>query len=177
MKIITTPMCKDLLDIAGIKDYNVIKPTQLHECDADVIITLSETKCDNNKDVIAVRLNSYTQLYDNIMMLKDKFNTTEDKKRVNLIYDLIRENNELKSQRENIKVKVYSNFLKDTVDDMGYIITDEDYDYVVVPDYMTNIKKTPKTVIVSSHKNVSKDIIKRLKQRYELLENKLCMQQ
>ncbi|WP_304125391.1 hypothetical protein [Methanosphaera cuniculi] len=173
MRIITTPMCKDLLDIAGIDNYNVVMPNEIK--DADVVITLSETKCDIDK--IPVKLNSFTQLYDSIMTLKNEFNTQVDLKRVNEIYDLIQLNDQNKAKRCNIKVKVYSNFLKDTITDMGYQITDEDYDYIVVPDYMNDIKLTDNTIVVSSHKNVSRNIIKRLKSRYELLENKLCMQQ
>ena len=50
---------------------------------------------------------------------------------------------------------------------MGFNVVDEDYDYIVVDDM----------IVVSSHKNVSRNIIDRLNERYELLENKLCMQQ
>ena len=59
---------------------------------------------------------------------------------------------------------------------MGFNVVDEDYDYIVVADYM-DVEIEDDMIVVSSHKNVSRNIIDRLNERYELLENKLCMQQ
>ena len=88
--------------------------------------------------------------------------------------NLIDENNEKKDNRKNTKVKVYSNFLKDIIIDMGFTI-DDDYDYVIVPDYMDAESNSPKCIVIPSHKNVSKIIVERVIDRYDLLERKLCM--
>lgn len=174
MKVITTPMCEDILKIAGLTDYEVVKPNNIK--DADVAILLSETKSDIPK--ISVKLNTYTQIYDSISLLKEKFNTKIDEKRIKILKELIEDNNQKKDNRKNTKVKVYSNFLKDTVSDMGYTITDSDYDFIIIPDYMDiKLKDTKNVIIIPSHKNVSKNIIQRIIKRYELLENKLCMKQ
>ncbi len=174
MKIITTPMCEDVLKIAGIKNYSVVKPTEIK--DADVVITLSETE--TSIDKIPIKLNTYSQLYDSILSLKDKFNNNINEVEMDNIEELIKLNNQKKDDRKNTKVKVYSNFLKDTILDMGYTISDSDYDFIVVPDYMDiELDNENKVIIVPSHKNVSKNIIQRIRERYELLENMLCMQQ
>lgn len=174
MKVITTPMCEDILKIAGLTDYEVVKPNNIK--DADVAILLSETKSDIPK--ISVKLNTYTQIYDSISLLKEKFNTKIDEKRIKILKELIEDNNQKKDNRKNTKVKVYSNFLKDTVSDMGYTITDSNYDFIIIPDYMDiKLKDTENVIIIPSHKNVSKNIIQRIIKRYELLENKLCMKQ
>ena len=44
MNIITTPMCEDILKIAGVDDYTVVKPSYIEN--ADVAVVLSETKTD-----------------------------------------------------------------------------------------------------------------------------------
>jgi len=53
---------------------------------------------------------------------------------------------------------------------MGYTICDDDYDYVVIPDFMKEDIDDENTIIIPSHSNVTKSIIERLKERYELLE-------
>lgn len=174
MKIITTPMCEDILKIAGLKNYQLVKPNEIK--DADIAILLSETK--SNIPKIPIKLNTYTQVYDSIITLQNKFNTNINEEKIEIIKELIKNNKQKKDKRKNTKVKVYSNFLKDTVEDMGYIINDDDYDFVVMPDYMnTEIEKKENIIKIPSHKNVSEEIIPRLKERYGLLESKLCMQQ
>lgn len=174
MKIITTPMCEDILKISNIKDYEVVTVDRI--ADADVVVTLSETETAIPK--ISVKLNTYGQLLDSINAVSAKFDTECDEDKVTLIKSLIEDNDNKRVERENIKVKVYSNFLTDTVKDMGFNVTDEDYDYVVIPDYMRDkFEKEDCVVVVPSHKNVSFDIIRRISKRYRLLESKLCMKQ
>ncbi|OED30244.1 hypothetical protein [Methanosphaera sp. WGK6] len=174
MKIITTPMCEDALKIAGVKEYSVVKPTDIN--DADIAVLLSETKTDI--PTIAIKLNTYSQLYESIRILEDKFNTSANIDEIEKITELINTNINKQSSRNNTKVKVYSNFLKDIVSDMGYIISNVDYDFIVLPDYMNiELEDNDNVIIIPSHKNVSKNIIQRIKERYELLENKLCMKQ
>lgn len=93
-----------------------------------------------------------------------------------IIKNLIDENNEKKDNRKDTKVKVYSNFLKDIILDMGFTI-DDDYDYMVVPDYLDIEANNEDCIVIPSHKNVSKSIVERVKNRYDLLERKLCMKQ
>lgn len=66
MNIITTPMCEDILKIAGVDDYTVVKPSYIEN--ADVAVVLSETKTDIPK--IPVKLNTYQQIYDSIFIIK-----------------------------------------------------------------------------------------------------------
>jgi segregation and condensation protein B len=127
---------------------------------------------------ISVKLNTYTQLLDSIESVSARFNTECDESEIRKIKSLMADNDKNKYKRENIKVKVYSNFLTDTIKDMGFLVTQEDYDYVVVPDYMKDqLDECDNVIVVPSHRNVSFDIINRIKQRYQLLENKLCTKQ
>ena len=65
-----------------------------------------------------------------------------------------------------------SNFLKDTAESMGFTIDDENYDYVVYPDYLADeVQNETQTLIeISSHNFVSKNPFVRLEKRYEILE-------
>lgn len=172
MKIITTPMCEDVLEIAGIEEYEVVTPDNIEN--ADVAILLSETRSSIPK--ISIKLNTFTQLYDSVMKICEEFDTVADENSLSVIRNCIIENDEKKDNRKDTKVRVYSNFLRDTILDMGYTISSEDYDYIVIPDYMDlDIKEDEKLIIIPSHRNVSARIIERIKQRYTLLENKLCM--
>jgi segregation and condensation protein B len=172
MNIITTPMCEDVLKISGIADYKVVKPNQIG--DADIAVLLSETKSTIPK--LSIKLNTYSQLYESINKISDKFNSKANSQDIEYIKELINRNSEKKDERKKIKVKVYSNFLKDTVIDMGFTVCDNEYDYVVCPDYLENtVNNEEKMIIIPSHKNVSTNIIDRITQRYDLLERELCM--
>lgn len=174
MKIITTPMCEDVLKIAGVKKYTVVKPSEIK--DADVAVLLSETQSDVPK--ISIKLNTFSQVYDSILKIQKEFDTDADKKQLYEIKNLMKINNEKKDNRKNTKVKVYSNFLKDTLLYMGFSIDDTEYDYIIVPDYWDkNINGDKEVIVVPSHKNVSSSIIKRVKERYDLLERKICTKQ
>ena len=170
MKIITTPMCEDVLRISGLTDYEVVDPNEIK--DADIAILLSETKSEIPK--ISIKLNTFQQVYESILKIQDRFNTKINEEDIRIIEKLIDENNAKKDNRKNTKVKVYSNFLKDIIIDMGFTI-DDDYDYVIVPDYMDAESNSPKCIVIPSRKNVSKNIVERVKDRYDLLERKLCM--
>ena len=170
MKIITTPMCEDVLRISGLTDYEVVDHNEIK--DADIAILLSETKSEIPK--ISIKLNTFQQVYESILKIQDRFNTKINEEDIRIIEKLIDENNAKKDNRKNTKVKVYSNFLKDIILDMGFTI-DDDYDYVIVPDYMDAESNSQNCIVIPSHKNVSKNIVERVKDRYDLLERKLCM--
>lgn len=172
MKIITTPMCEDVLRLAGVKEYSVVKPDRIE--DADVAVLLSETQSDIPK--VSVKLNTYTQLYDSILNVSKEFNGNVDEEKLSEIRKYISSNDRKKDYRQSTKVKVYSNFLKDTILDMGFSVVEEDYDFIVIPDYMrVDFDMDEKIVVVASHKNVKKAILERINERYEYLEAKLCM--
>lgn len=171
MKIITTPMCKEILDIAGIKEYKIVKPTDIKN--ADIAIILSETKSDIPS--IRLKLNTYNQIYNSIIKLHNKFNTKINEEAINKIKTLIDDNKNKIDSRKDIKVKVYTKFLNDIVEDMGFTIVNKNYKYIVIPDYMKDDIKNNNKISIPSHKNVSKHAIQRAQNRYEILEEKLCM--
>ena len=67
----------------------------------------------------------------------------------------------------NIRVKVYSLFLRDIVEDMGFTIVelednDSKSDYTIFPDYMNFNNKDGSNILISitTHNNAPKDLIK-----------------
>ena len=170
LKIATTPMCEEIVKLAGISDYVVsINPDSVN---ADIAVILSETELSTKS--IKIKLNTFTQINESIEMLSTKFGTNPlDYKKKNTDDAKFGEN-------RKIKVRVYSNFLKEIVEDMGFEIVDYDYNFVVYPDYMKDklingIGDNIKVVEIPSHKNVPLEAIKRAEMRYNILEKDLCL--
>ncbi len=174
MKIVTTPMCRDVLELAGIKEFEVNSDPD--STNADIAVVLSES--DITMKSVKVKLNTFTQIKKSVKMLCDIFDT--DPLAVDQDFNIYDNHNKY---NRKIKVKVYSNFLRDIVDDLGYTIvsSDQNCHYIVYPDYkrdelLDKINSFEKRVVeVPSHKNAHKNPLKRAEMRYKLLEKKLCM--
>lgn len=174
MKIVTTPMCEEILKLAGLKEYQIsLNPDSTA---ADIAVVLSETNTDIKS--IKLKLNTFKQIQDSV-----------DVVRTNLGSESLKEESTIplpswdKTENRNIKVKVYSNFLKDIVEDMGYTVVNgnEYHDYLVYPDYIRDEilgeldSMDENYVEIASHKNSPINPVKRAELRYKLLEKKLCM--
>ncbi|KZX17688.1 hypothetical protein MBCUT_01660 [Methanobrevibacter cuticularis] len=182
LRIVTTPMCEKILEFAEIKNYKVNKNPDEEE--GDLAILLSENK--TNMDSLNIKLNTFSQIAESIKKVsKYRGNRTPFKCEIENIlksYGIAskwtdkKEKRVLMEKNSKIKVKVYSKFLKDIIEDMGFDIDNELYKYIVYPDYMkiANIEKDEHIAIeVPTHKNVSKDPIRRAESRYSLLNNNL----
>ena len=164
MKIVTTPMCEEIVKLAGIKDYKVNKhPTKE---DGDLAILLSESKVE--MDSIPIKLNSSVQIFESIKKI-DFNNNLDDKEIISFFDNYPLAKKYLTPTKNNIPIKVYSNFLKDTTESMGFLIVDKNYDYVVYPDYL-EINNSKPLIKIPSHNFVSKNPFERLEARYEILE-------
>lgn len=210
MRIVTTPMCEEILILAGIENYVVNKYPDNEQ--ADFAVVLSET--DTNMPSLKVKLNTFSQIKESILKTAEIYNSTlnpssnsqYDNQELDLI--LSREVSEIsawanpkqkKILRKNnikIKVKVYSQFLKDIIIDMGYLVVDENPDYVVFPDYLeekiveradiqlnsknnsklyeSDIINEVKYLKVPSHGDVPINPLERAAMRYKILEGELC---
>lgn len=195
MKIVTTPMCEKILEFAGISEYKVNKDPDKEE--GDLAILLSENKVKMNS--LNIKLNTFLQIKDSIIEVsKIRGNFREDETLTNdsilqhiddifSQYSLANkwisdEKESLQEKNSKIKVKVYSNFLKDIIEDMGFSIIDHEdnssqFDYIVLPDYMSfddineEDNRDYKIITIPTHKNVSNDSIKRAELRYSILGN------
>ena len=177
MKIVATPMCKDVLRLAGVKKFDVSSDPD--STDADVAVILSET--DTVMKSVKLKLNTFLQIEESVEMLRDIFEINEVE---NLPFKLnIINIKSSKSENRKIKVRVYSNFLRDIVDDLGFSVVSEDqnYDYLVFPDYIKDklsdeiLTMGNHVVEVPTHKKAPENPIKRAEMRYKLLEKKICM--
>ncbi|MCL2157160.1 MAG: hypothetical protein FWH54_03965 [Methanobrevibacter sp.] len=182
MLIVTTPMCKKILELAGIKDFKV--NVNVDNEKADLAILLSENK--TNLPSLAIKLNTFTQIKESIQMV---YEYNEEKEIATDLDDILdnlfngfdlatkwsneNEKQDLKKINSKFRVKVYSRFIKDIVGDMGFNIVEEEYDYIIFPDYL-DIKKDDSAdyelVELPTHKNAPSDPIKRAELRYSILE-------
>ncbi|MDO8869149.1 MAG: hypothetical protein Q7V10_00165 [Methanobacteriaceae archaeon] len=211
MKIVTTPMCEEILIMAGINEYMINKEPDKEQADFAVVLSETETFMDSLK----VKLNTFSQIHESVLKTVEILNPPVSNQ--NLSSDLSKsiskispwaDSQQKKILSENnrkIKVKVYSQFLKDIIEDMGFDVVAENPDFVVFPDYLENqIKKDEeishsnaqqglsknaenffksdntdidfvKYIKVPSHGDVPINPLERATMRYNLLEGELCM--
>jgi len=170
MKIITTPMCEEIVKLAGISDYIVNKFPD--EEDGDLAILLSESKVE--MDCLAIKINTPSQVFESIKKVSEiAQNELSDEDVSAFFNDFEMCRKYLNSNfKRDIDVKVYSNFLRDIVLDMGFNIVSEDFDYVIYPDYLKNeVIETENLVEIPSHNEISKNPFEKIEIRYSLLEN------
>jgi segregation and condensation protein B len=170
MKIVTTPMCEEIVRLAGISDYAVNKfPT---ENDGDFAILLSESKVE--MDSLAIKVNTSQQIFESIVEVsKIAGNRLGDEEIMAFFEDYELCKKYLNSSFErDVNVKVYSEFLKDIVSDVGFSIVSDDFDYVIYPDYLKDkVSETDNLVVIPSHNDISKNPFKKAELRYSILEN------
>lgn len=194
MKVVTTPMSKGILEIVGIEDYIVnAKPDSV---EADIVICLSESKV--HQKAIKIKLNTFAQLEEAI---QEVYNFAKENNLSSLSEDELKESIKRKldsldcekyldDKKKNIaesnkNVLVFSEFLSETVNDMGYNVfnlenIDKKIDFIVYSDYLNEESVKEKTsnlnakyLKVPSHKNVERDPFRRICGRYKYLEDNL----
>ncbi len=169
MKIITTPMCEEIVKLAGITDYVVNKFPD--EEDGDLAILLSESKVE--MDSLPIKINTPKQVFESIKKVsKITGNELSDRDVQGFFeeYPLAKKylNNNF---NRDINVKVYSEFLKDIISDFGFNIVTTDFDYVIYPDYLKeNVNETENLVEMPSHNCISKNPFEKIEVRYAILE-------
>jgi hypothetical protein len=178
MKIATTPMCQEILRLAGVQEYQVIKDNIYDE--ADLLVVLSETEIDEKLPIkfIKLKINTFPQIQRSIELISDIIGTEPLKNEVNLDINSYKKNYAIKKK---VKIKVYSNFLKEIAEDMGFqVTTEEEYDFLIYPDYLKDeLKKeidyaAERAVELPSHGKAPLNPIKRAQIRYQILENSIC---
>lgn len=207
MIVVTTPMCKQIVEWAGLKEFKVNKFPDEEEGDFAILLSESKVKMDS----LAIKTNTFRQIKESIKTvskalfeknliekaiadegIESIFNDYKD----DVEYALLDENefNEIRKSHNDKKVKVYSEFLKDIVLDIGADVIDftydkngndedkandlgMDFDYLVYPDYLEeevlkreNLKSNEfKVIKILSHNNISKDPILKAESRYATL--------
>ena len=169
MKIVTTPMCEEIVKLAGISDYVVNKHPD--EEDGDLAILLSESKVE--MDSLPIKLNTPRQIFESIRKVSEiAQNDLSDEDIMAFFegFDLSCKYLDSDFERD-VDVKVYSEFLKDIVLDMGFNVVEDNPDFVVYPDYMEDkVEESDNLVEIPSHGFVSKNPFERIEARYSILE-------
>ncbi|WP_432645037.1 hypothetical protein [Methanobrevibacter sp.] len=170
MKIITTPMCEEIVKLTGIKNYVVNKYPDNE--DGDLAILLSESKVEMNS--LAIKINTPSQVFESIKKVsKTVQNELSDEDILAFFEDYKLCKKYLNSNfKRDVAVKVYSKFLKDIILDMGFNIVSEDFDYVIFPDYLKDeVIESENLIEIPSHNCISKNPFEKIEIRYSLLEN------
>lgn len=170
MKIVTTPMCEEIVKLAGISEYAVNKHPDEEEGDLAILLSESKVKMDS----LPIKLNTPSQVFESIKKVSKLSSKELSDEEIRLFfedYDLSKKY--LNSNHNyNINVKVYSEFLKDIVFDMGFNVDGENFDFVVYPDYLKDmVEETQNLVEIPSHNGISKNPFERIEVRYGILEN------
>lgn len=170
MKIVTTPMCEEIVKLAGISDYVVNKFPD--EEDGDLAILLSESKV--KMDALPIKINTPSQIFESIKKVSEiNQNELSDEVILTFFDDYEMSKKYLNSDfNRDVNVKVYSEFLKDIVLDVGFNIVDDDFDYVIYPDYLKDkVKEDENLIEIPSHNSISKNPFEKVEVRYSILEN------
>ena len=170
MKIVTTPMCEEIVKLAGVTDYNVNKFPSKE--DGDFAILLSESKL--KMDGLAIKINTPKQVFESIKKVsKINGNELSDIDVQGFFEDYKLAKKYLNSDfKRDVNVKVYSEFLKDIVLDLGFNIVADDFDYVIYPDYLKDkVIESENLVEIPSHNSISKNPFERVEVRYAILES------
>ena len=206
MIVVTTPMCRQIVEWAGLKEFKVNKFPD--EEDGDFAILLSESKV--KMDSMAIKINTFAQIKESIKTVSNAlFEKNLIEKAIgdeeieaifndykgDVEYALLDEDefNKIRKSCNDKRVKVYSEFLKDIVSDIGSDVIDfkydkngkdgdnedlgMDFDYLVYPDYLEeevlkreNLESNEfKAIKILSHNNISKDPILKAESRYATL--------
>ena len=170
MKIVTTPMCEEIVKLAGIKDYAVNKfPTK---DDGDLAILLSESKVE--MEAFPIKINTPKQVFKSIKEVsRINGNELSDVEVQGFFENYKLSKKYLNSNfKRKVNVKVYSEFLKDIVLDLGFNIVSDNFDYVIYPDYLKDkVKESENLVEIPSHNSISKNPFEKIETRYSILEN------
>ena len=170
MKIVTTPMCEEIVKLAGISDYVVNKFPQ--KDDGDLAILLSESKVE--MDSLPIKINTPKQVFESIKKVSEiAGNELSDMDVQEFFEDYKLAKKYLNSTFiRDVNVKVYSEFLKDIVSDMGFNMVSDNFDYVVYPDYLKDkVTETENLVEIPSHNSISKNPFEKIEVRYAILES------
>ena len=170
MKVVTTPMCEEIVRLAGIEDYAVNKFPDKE--DGDLAILLSESKV--KMDSLPIKINTSKQIFESIKKVsRIAGNELADDEILEFFndYDLCRKYLHSDFKRD-VSVKVYSEFLKDIVSDVGFNIVSDNFDYVIYPDYSRDkVTESENLVEIPSHNGISKNPFEKAELRYEILES------
>ena len=206
MIIVTTPMCKQIVEWAGLKEFKVNKFPDEEEGDFAILLSESKVKMDS----MAIKINTFGQIKESIKSVSNAlFEKNLIEKAIgdeeieaifndykgDVEYALLDEDefNKIRKSCNDKRVKVYSEFLKDIVSDIGLDVIDfkydkngkdgdnedlgMDFDYLVYPDYLEEevLKRENlgsdefKAIKILSHNNISKDPILKAESRYATL--------
>ena len=206
MSVVTTPMCRQIVEWAGLKEFKVNKFPDEEEGDFAILLSESKVKMDS----IAIKINTFAQIKESIKIVSNAlFEKNLIEKAIgdeeieaifndykgDVEYALLDEDefNKIRKSNNDKRVKVYSEFLKDIVSDIGAVVIDfsydkngndeynedlgMDFDYLVYPDYLEeevlkreNLESNEfKAIKILSHNNTSKDPILKAESRYAAL--------
>lgn len=169
MRIVTTPMCEEIVRLAGIEDYAVNKHPDEEE--GDLAILLSESKVSMNS--LPIKLNTSKQVFESVKKVSAYSSKELSDDEIFSFFDGYELSKKYLDNNANldIDVKVYSMFLKDIVEDVGFNVVEDNPDFTVFPDYLKDkVIEKDNLVEIPTHGSASKNPFERIELRYSILE-------
>jgi len=81
MKIATTPMCQEILRLAGVSQFQIIRDGVYRDVDVAVVLSETKTHDDTSTEFIKLKLNTFNQIEDKykISLQQVRYRTTGKK--------------------------------------------------------------------------------------------------
>ncbi len=175
MKIGITKMYKEIADLIGLKDYEVVNPYNSKvDCDFLIISKGYKERVKNlnpKVEIFEVKSATFKDLIETLEELKKSSIGDEEKinKSIEFLKHKEREIKEL-AKDLNVKVNPKTEFVKKVIEDLGLKISDNGI--LIVPDYLFNGEQKENIIILKTH-NYDLGLVERIEDRYLQIINKL----
>jgi len=175
MKIGITKMYKEIADLIGLKDYEVVNSYNSKvDCDFLIISKGYKERVKNlnpKVEIFEVKSATFKDLIETLEELK-KLDIGDEEKINKSIEFLKHKEREIKELVKDLNVKVNpkTEFVKKVIEDLGLEISDNGI--LIVPDYLFNGEQKENIIILKTH-NYDLGLVERIEDRYLQIINKL----
>lgn len=175
MKIGITKMYKEIADLIGLENYEIVNPYNSKvDCDFLIISKGYKERVKNlnpEAEIFEVKSATFRDLIETLKELK-KLCIGKEEKINNSIEFLKNKEREIKELAKglNIKVNPKTEFVKKVVEDLGLEISDDGI--LIIPDYLFDGNDIENIIILKTH-NYNLGLVERIEDRYLQIINKL----
>ncbi|XRP96251.1 hypothetical protein ACO3UB_04720 [Methanocaldococcus sp. 16A] len=173
MKIGITKMYKEIADLIGLEDYEIVNPYK-EKCNCDFLIISKGYKdrvrrLNPNAEIFEVKSATFKDLIESLGELR-KLGIGDEEKINNSIEFLKNKEKEIKNLAKdlNIEVNPKTEFVKKVIEDLGIKISNKGI--IIIPDYLN--KNYSNAIILKTH-NYDLELVERIEDRYLQIIEKL----
>jgi segregation and condensation protein B len=170
-----TKMYKEIADLIGFEDYEMVNPYK-EKCNCDFLIISNGykervKKLNPNAEIFEVRSATFKDLIESLKEL-EKLGFGNKEKINNSIEFLKNKEKEIKKLSKNLNAKVNpkTDFVRKVVEDLDLEISDDGI--LIIPDYLFDGKERDDAIILKTH-NYDLGLVERIEDRYLQIINNL----